>query len=104
MTLGAHMCIYNVSTSGGLNACSINQATRLLESRLRSRLALWKHDFCPAPFLVTQIQELNRTAVGFGDLPGEDQANAASRGLGGVEGDKRIAGIEKSGSVVVDRV
>ena len=63
---------------------------------------MWQHDSCPTSFLVTQIQELNRAAVGFGDLSGEDQANTASRGLGGVEGDKGIAGIEKSRSVVID--
>src|SRR5580692_765854 len=87
----------------GLLSAPIPQATPLLESRLPRRLGLWQHDSCPTSFLVTQIQELNRAAVGFGDLSGEDQANTASRGLGGVEGDKGIAGIEKSGSVVIDR-
>ena len=52
--------------------CKNPQATQLLESRLPSRLGLWQHDSCPTSFLVTQIQELNRAAVGLGDLPGED--------------------------------
>jgi len=54
-----------------LEGVPLNQPSRLLESRLRSRLDSWKHDSCPASFPVTQIQELNRAAVGFGDLPGK---------------------------------
>ena len=86
----------------GLLSARIPQATQLLQSRLHRRLGLWQHDSCPTSFLVTQIQELNRTAVGFGDLSGEDQANTASRGLGGVEGHEGVGGIQKSEAVIVD--
>src|SRR6266571_5314461 len=48
------------------------------------------------------ILQAERAAVGFGDLPAQDQANAGAAGFGSVEGNEEIGRVRKSRSVVLD--
>ena len=51
---------------------------------------------------VIAVGELQHAAVGFGDLPAQDQTNAAAAVLGGEEWNKKIVAVEQAGALVAD--
>src|ERR1022692_43916 len=70
---------------------------------VHGRVYSGEHNSGAAAPLISAVHKLNRSSVCFGDLAREHQSDPAPRWLGGVEGDKRIARVEQTGTVVFDR-
>jgi hypothetical protein len=71
-------------------------------SSLDQRLGARQDDSCLATFLVSAVQQFNRSSMRLGDLARKHQTDSAARRLGGVEGDEHVGGIAQPGSVVLN--